>query len=53
MGRFKELMKQDLVIRGFSERTVYAYMHSMENFVRFFKVHSCFSCNLGFSSPQC
>ena len=36
MGRFKDLMKQDLAIRGFSERTVYAYMHSMEKFVKFF-----------------
>jgi len=36
MGKFKELMKQDLVIKGFSERTVYAYMHSMEKFIRFF-----------------
>ena len=36
MGKFKTLMKQDLTIRGFSERTVYAYIHSMERFVRFF-----------------
>jgi site-specific recombinase XerD len=35
MGKFKNLMEQNLTIRGFSERTVYAYMHSMENFVRF------------------
>jgi integrase/recombinase XerD len=35
MGKFKDLMKQDLTIRGFSEKTVYVYMRSMENFVRF------------------
>jgi integrase/recombinase XerD len=36
MGKFKDLMKQTLSIRGSSERTIDIYLRSMENFVRFF-----------------
>jgi len=36
MGIFKDQMKKILLIRGLSQRTIDIYLHSMENFVRFF-----------------
>jgi integrase/recombinase XerD len=36
MGKFKDLMKQNLSIRGSSERTIDIYLRSMESFIRFF-----------------
>jgi len=36
MGKFRDLMEQDLHIRGFSANTCRAYLHAVREFVRYF-----------------